>query len=150
MRTPDHLLSLASRVEEAEGADRFLDAQIAAVLRLEKVPHWARLWTGEWRPTEQGSVVLMEDSGLPGPHFMAREYTASLDAALTLLDPDAFWRVGHDGEGADPSLFKAIVSVAKEGSIAITFRSAIAATPALALTAACLKARAHAQDHSHG
>lgn len=134
------LLALAERVEKATGPDRFLDAQIASVIRLEKVPHWARNWTGEWKATEFGSVVLMEDSGNPGPHFMANEYTASLDAAMTLVPEGMMFQVyrGDMGEGS------AIVTRLKQIGLPRVF----AATPALALTAAALRTLAATSEGS--
>lgn len=131
----DELLKLAERCEKAEGLDRELDAQIAAVLRLEKVPHWARNWAGEWRPTEYGSVVLMDADGEPGPHFMSREYTSSLDAAMRLVPEGWEFTVGrtHDEKGS-ASVWLIDRDVTME-----------AATPALALCAAAPRARALSQ-----
>jgi len=63
-----------------------------------------------------------------------------IDAALTLVPDDAFWRLGHDGDGADPSEFKAQIIVPKLGGVDMRGQS-VAATPALALCAAALKAR---------
>ncbi len=62
-------------------------------------------------------------------------YTASIDAALTLVPADTFWRVGHNGEGADPSDFRADVMM---GGL---YSTGIASTPALALCIAALRAR---------
>jgi hypothetical protein len=66
---------------------------------------------------------------------------AWLSAAEMLLGQHDFWRVGHDGEGSDPSLFKAQVGVEREGECWHTFATAIAVDPALSLCAAALKAR---------
>lgn len=128
MTRVDELFALAERCEEAKEPDRYLDAQIASVMRLEKVPHWARTWTGEWKPTEQGSVVLMEADGKPGPHFMAREYTGSLDAARTLMPEGAVWKV-EDHPSYGP---RAVVEDCE----------AYAVDPILALCAAALRAKA--------
>jgi hypothetical protein len=70
---------------------------------------------------------------------LARPYTASLDAAMTLVGTDAFWRLGNDGEGPDVAAFKATVTFGEGPSL--TFHDAVAATPALALVAAALRAR---------
>lgn len=128
------LLRLADEVEKATGPDRRLDASIASLVRLEKVPHWARTWSGPWKPTEVGSVVLMQIDGTPGPHFMAREYTASLDAAMTLV-PEGWFKLQPD-------------SLKGWAALAVVGPWAHAATPALALCAAALKARAHSTKES--
>lgn len=74
-----------------------------------------------------------------------RAFTASIDAAMTLVpegDPAfsaTFWRLGNDGEGADPAEFKAEILLC---SMLTSKRlSATASTPALALCAAALLAR---------
>jgi len=81
------LSELLERVRKATGPDRDIDGHIAAALRVKKnLPDWAKNWPGEWRPTIQGSVVLMNDNGEPGPHFSSMPYTASIDAALALVE----------------------------------------------------------------
>lgn len=105
------LLALASRVEAATGADRELDAAILAAC-----------WDCRGKPTDLGP-----------------RYTASLDAAMSLVPWDAYWRLGHDGDGADPAEYKADVIVPKLGGVDARGR-AIAVTPPLALTAASLRA----------
>lgn len=136
---PGQLAALADRCEKATGPDRLLDAQIAAIVRLEKVPHWAANWTGEWMPTEQGSVVLMEGDGKPGPHFMAREYTASLDAAMALV-PDAamdhaeIYRPDHQSLGWS-------VYLMANANVLRPSCEGFAPTLPLALCAAALRAR---------
>jgi hypothetical protein len=71
--------------------------------------------------------------------FDAR-YTASLDAARSLIGKNAFWRLGNDGEGPEVSAFKATVTSGDGPTLA--FHDAVAATPALALAAAALRALA--------
>lgn len=101
---------LADRCEAASGADRAIDYDIAH---------------------------------LTGDHFRndgkAPTYTASIDAALTLLKPNEFWRVGNDGDGPDPSSFRATISDT-DGEW-IDWHYGTAATPALALCAAALRAK---------
>lgn len=147
------LEELACRVEGLTGPDREVDADI-----------WASINGGYIEEALYGPVVWINDKGwvkhkvalgdgiwrereLLGRADTAPAYTASLDAAMTLVKEDAFWRVGHDGEGPDPSLLKAIISVAKEGEVAITFKTALADTAPLALTAAALRAR---KETTHG
>lgn len=126
---------LSERVEAATGPDRELDAEIAVAVSGDVgaivVPPYERFLfshkPGWWRDGTNKS-------------HSAPSYTASLDAALTLMPSDAFWRLGHDGDGADPSEFRAQVLVPTLGSID-AHGAAFAATPALALCAAALKAR---------
>lgn len=135
------LLALAERCEAATGADRELDAAIA----LAQCDKFFNAGPKHEGGRDRIGVIVGGDRCVPGngaPDWLVPRYTASLDAALTLVPDDAFWRVGHDGEGADPSVFKATIGVAKEGVCWITFRSAIAETAPLALCAAALRARA--------
>jgi len=61
---------------------------------------------------------------------------AYLDAAVMLAGDEAFWRVGHDGAGSDPSMYKAEFI-----QFPLAPKSAVATTPALALLAAIMKAK---------
>ena len=61
---------------------------------------------------------------------------AYLDAAVMLAGDEAFWRVGHDGAGPDPSMYKAEFI-----QFPIAPKSAVSPTPALALLAAIMKAK---------
>lgn len=132
------LEELACRVEGLSGPDREVDELVADAL-FER-SRFAQLADA---PIGTGCMMWWQD----GHEQSALRYTASLDAAMTLVKEDAFWRVGHDGEGPDPSLLKAIISVAKEGEVAITFKTALADTAPLALTAAALRAR---KETTHG
>lgn len=78
------LSQLIERVQAATEGSRELDAEIAAILRMCPIDEdWVRNWTGEWRAIN-GLVHLIGDYGSSG-NFRPREYTTSLDAALTLL-----------------------------------------------------------------
>jgi len=109
------LMELASRVEAGEGPDRELDADIFLTVRPE---HRGRL-------------------------FNAPHYTASLDVAATLVPP---------GDYATGELYR-LEAYSTNGVLVPTHvrasawvpgaPRAYAATPAMALTAACLRARAH-------
>jgi len=116
MTSKDELRALADRVEGLAGPDRAAD-------------HWIFMATAQrdaanyWHPTE------------------GHRYTASLDAAMSLVPTDAFWRVGHDGEGPDPSDFRADVLLVPGAR-----HIARSATPALALTAAALRAIAETAE----
>lgn len=127
------LLALAARCEKASGPDRELDATIAPLTGLTVVD--------EGHPIGR---MCYDDIG--AAHLMPR-YTVSLDAAMTLIGSDAYWRLGNDGEGPDVSAFKATVTSGDGPTL--TFHDALATTPALALCAAALRARAHTQETSH-
>jgi hypothetical protein len=133
--SPEEVAALADRVEHASGPDRELDNDIAIV-------------TGWQFRFEQHDDFLTEETWISpdgSEHSSLPRFTGSLDAAMALVPNDAFWRVGHDGEGADPSLIKAVIGVAKVGECWVTFRMAVALTGPLALCAAALRAIAHLQ-----
>lgn len=95
------LEELIERVKAATGPDREIDGAIAAALKLgDNLPDWAKKWAGEWKPTIQGSVVLMHGDRTPGPHFSAPSFTASIDAIVALIEaklPDSEWGKDHKG-----------------------------------------------------
>jgi hypothetical protein len=120
------LLELADRCEQATGPDRELDAEIAEASGNMPEDYQRATHYGEPRPyfwhkfEHEGEIIPLR-------------YTASLDAAMTLVPEEAWWSVmrapcaeGYDAEVAsdDPRH---------------------AATPALALCAAALRARAGQQ-----
>lgn len=100
--SPADLRALADRVEKATGPDRGLDVDI------EHARGWPDAqWTSD-----------------------ARRYTASLDAAVTLVPRGWTWRVGN------------LVSGGGFAFLGTSLKEHVAATPALALTAAALRALA--------
>lgn len=124
------LAALVERVEQATGLDRELDAEIAWLMH----------------PSDRkrlGSPDLRRECfhlGLPEPQWVPWEsvssfhphYTSSLDAALTLVPEGMAWTVlaisGADAATHSPSAV-------------VTRQAGNAATPALALVAAALRAR---------
>lgn len=72
------------------------------------------------------------------------DFTNSLDAAVRPEGDDVFWRSGHDGEGPDPSLFKAEVLVVRDNGSRSSF--GCARTEPMARRAAELRARAALLD----
>ena len=98
----DTLAALIERVEQATGPDLELDAAIVASLKL---------------------YIIALMSGVP-------HYTASIDAAVSLVPEGWVWVVGNMGNAHVYEERTAGKSVTAE-----------AATPALALTAAALRAR---------
>ena len=112
------LLELAKRCEAAQGPDRGLDMLICTALNT-------------------GRRTGPRD---PGPD----RFTASIDAALSLAK--ANWLVGFkelwDGKAKAANAFIDLYTVKDDGLFWGDHIQACAATPALALTAACLRARA--------
>lgn len=122
----DILNDLAARVEALEGADREVDAMAAAsqIKALDKtqfktIEHWAK-------------AAILNNWTTP-------RFTASIDAAMKLVPPDALWRVGHD-YGEPPSIMANVSYDRSKGWPGFT--KATASTPAIALTAAALRAHA--------
>lgn len=126
---------LVERIEAASGLDRELDREImlAVGYRYEERNIGCRY--------EDGTVALdwvyVDPKTDKWRSTHPLEFTSSIDAAMTLVQADWFWRVGHDGEGADPSLFRADIGE----PVSFGFVRAVAATPALAITAAALRSR---------
>jgi hypothetical protein len=142
------VVALAERVEALTEASREVDFEIW-FMRRDKEQLWSLSGMNAQRPLWTEDDLKRAVQRFPAEYGFGARFTASLDAAMTLVPKsdgnDAyFWTVGHDGEGPDPSDFKARVLhvtpfVHKQSS-------AVAATPALALTAACLRARALASE----
>lgn len=125
---------LAERVEAASGPDRGLDWEIFCIHQPNRLPYYERSLetarsaaeaNGIW--SVRADAIIQHERGL-----MCPRYTASIDAAMTLVPDDlpiAFMSVEdvfHAGLGNDDS------------GNAIWY--AVAATPALALCAAALRA----------
>jgi hypothetical protein len=115
------LLELAERCEKAEGPDRWLDVEIAAALP-----------RGDW---------WQDCMGEPG--YEPRHFTASIDAALTLV-PEGWFvaSLSQDATGWWAGLRPAIASVTTEW----TGGWEPSPNAALALCAASLRARSYVDD----
>ncbi|WP_394659943.1 hypothetical protein [uncultured Novosphingobium sp.] len=132
------LLALADRVEKLTGPDRSIDGMIAEA-------------TGEypcWAPMQNVRQPELFTDGKPGTRareWLAPKFTASLDAAMTLVPEGWGWTVGD--KSPDPSLAWCEIDHLPwhEGYGWAVERKLIvqAATPALALICAALRARAH-------
>lgn len=113
------LSELIAALERADGPSRELDSAICAEMGLEN-------WTAaEW--AEAVSGVGREHWSIPG----SLPYTSSIDAALTLVPEGCYWAVYRSG--------MAYVKPDEDGPQERDL--AAAATPALALCIAALKAR---------
>lgn len=130
--TKDELLELADRCEREE-ASRELDCAVAKV--------------AGWSFNNRHAIFCWRD---PGGEYRTDFplYTTSLDAHVRPAGEDVFWRSGHDGEGPDPSLFKAEVLVVRDNGSRSSF--GIARTEAMARRAAELRARASTPTQGEG
>lgn len=122
MTNPTTLLALAERCEQAAGPDRELDAEIAVALFGGEIIWKTANWTMDSYPARR-----VQNSDYIGGYQNAAipVYTESLDAAVTLVPEGCGWMVMGNASkvGVWPSH---------------------GATPALALCAAALRARAAA------
>ena len=118
---PVALRALADRVEALAGPDREVDAQVGR--------YFAAQFLG-YVPWE--------------PQTGCAKFTASLDAALSLVPEGWVWMTGCAPDGA----FFATLSPTDESGIALGMIDTLAATPALALCAAALRALAHHAEHT--
>jgi hypothetical protein len=137
------LIELAARVEAAEGPDRELDAEIALAVGI------VRERAGECFFGHRDYSVMVLERGYYDIEGSAPELphlTASLDAAMTLvpegcrfnLNKRPYAEARRDG-------FHAQVWFSRYYENASDMPNAWAATPALALVAAALRARASGQ-----
>lgn len=132
------LLALADRCEAASGAGRELDAEIAAATR-SGLPHgcdWARKFPN-WEGERNGHVRVVGNVNgncdYTSGRFEAPRYTASLDAALTLVPPGWFTLMAMEDRHSHSWRWDL------RGGFGVEV-GARAATPALALCAAALDA----------
>jgi len=124
---------LAARVEAATGADRELDAAIFRLLG----------WLPIDNPTHAGGLVgRWTRGGVMSGHSGPPDYTRSVDAALMLVPDGYFARIYCEAPQA------IIVAWTDTVGWEEVCRSALCSTPALALTAAAL--RAHLLENDDG
>lgn len=127
------LSELAARCEAAEAPDRELDAVIREAVGGATVPLYRLVKPMIGHPEWEGGA---SSNG----HWLPF-YTASLDAALTLVPEGWHWSI-YDTNGVD----KACAQV-EPPEYDYEPHTGEAATPALALCAAALKARTREPDH---
>lgn len=120
---------LIERLEKATGPDRELDGLIFKVLAGKPGDEWYLFDDGVWcRRCREDSTAF----------DTPRVYTGSIDAALTLVPPDFDWCAGTDDDVPVAALTRP-----HEGPW--TWNNA--ATPAIALCIAALKARLAMAEH---
>ncbi len=131
MTRRDELLALADRCERAKGPDRELDERIGMAIGLK-------------RTMRVGHECLGNDRVV---RILCPAYSTSLDAAMTLVPKDCLAMVRHlwDGDNrAGQAVLNSYVSSREEadGKMWAAGFIAVSATPALALCAAALRAKA--------
>lgn len=147
------LLALAAECEKAEGPDRALDAKVGAAIRLCPDLDLSKLLypdAAEFVAEEDGAIRVFakgDDGEMRSFHKRgAPRYTASIDAALTLVPEGSVWHVMTDFGGLNRAKVgpagRPSASVYSGGGPGDHFVTADAETPALALCAAALRARA--------
>ncbi len=138
--------ALIAKLEAATGPSKELDRAIAdAVMERDDRPCGEEEQEdGTWRTVYVPWYVLNGYATTFPP-----EFTRSLDAALMLVPADAFWRVGHDGEGPNPGDFRADVLLPMPAERRSFASNGVAPTPALALCIAALEARASTKEQAH-
>jgi hypothetical protein len=122
MSRKDELLALAERVEALTGPDRGVDAEVGR--------YFAAQFLG-YAPWE--------------PQTGCAKFTASLDAAMSLVPDGYWWNVGHV-MGPQPDTQNMFWAMCHFRGAQWPYDRPIAATPALALTAAALRAIAETEE----
>jgi hypothetical protein len=128
MMTETDWNALAEMCEAADGPDRAVDLSIEEAVN----PHYDGIEDGQ-------RAFLIKYGSHPA-------YTASIDSALTLVFGKDLWCVGDDSEGPFARITPGMPGGSYVGSEQITV---CAATPALALLAACCRARGQAASETH-
>ena len=134
------ILALADRVEALTGPDREVDAQIFRTT--ESAPPFQylnKLIALSWHEQEQAYFAQVSDDmrvRYDPPHF-----TASLDAAMTLVPEGFVFSLDTFGS---PAVAK--VYLVRHDNCYVRTKRHTCATPALALTAASLRAMVGGED----
>ena len=129
MSRKDELIALAERVEALTGPDRMVAKLIFAAVYSDGVPSPVVESGYGWREDDAGWwLATGEDARTPPKTVCPPNWLGSLDAAMSLVPEGAQW--GCDSMGGAAVFLKDCK----------LFLSRNAATPALALTAAALRA----------
>jgi hypothetical protein len=142
--TNPKLDDLIARIAAATGPDRALDAEIAVALRIvsDKAPKWLRRWTGpfaliSFEGSDPGQLGAMRPNGENAVNWPAPRFTASLDAAITLIPDDLWWCIAKGKTRPDEPLYGAQIL----GGEKLVAESECDGSAALCLCIAALKAR---------
>lgn len=128
------LLKLAEQCEQATGPDRELDAAISEALG--NCLHTPVVQEVSWSDGTKDLVPVCTKCGAKNAYQEWHRFTASLDSAMTLVPEEYDFYVADDKHG---------VHACVNAKPPISGGSLNAATPALALCAAALRAKAAAQ-----
>lgn len=143
------LIDLSKQCENAKWVNREIDAAIAVAIRYHPYgpSHWLKDSAFPLKPNirkhphdghlieAQGWILPFDQDGvtpLPGNGWNAPHYTSSVDAAMTLIPGGEEWslhRVLYDNKGCPAAV------------VNLDLPEVLAATPALALASAALRAR---------
>jgi hypothetical protein len=136
---------LIRRVESATGPSRELDAEIwwAVERKTAESTYWSAA-TGLPRRLPDNSPIP-GGLGSTAVKVLAPAYTSSLDAALSLVPAGWDWSLESD-TADDNQPIRPTASVWRRGVHPTMDEMVFAATPALALAAAALRARAGERD----
>lgn len=138
MSDKEVLIALAERCEHTADPDRELDAEIAVAVDGGEIVWLTANGTMEAYPARKHPSANHVGGFGKAP---VPTYTASLDAAMTLVPEGASWLASR-GMDEDRTGFASITVANDDPAIEPEDFDAFAATPALALTAACLRALA--------
>jgi hypothetical protein len=141
------LLELAERCEQAAGPDEVLDGAIEAACKIAFGVDVTMFNEGvpiEWESDDDDGRVVVLIGGHKFKAYRAPAFTASLDAAMTLVPEGKGFVVSSVG----PSANRPYALVGDPTAETDESKGASAATPALALCAAALRARAASCDRN--
>ena len=128
MSEAEQIAALADRVEGATGADRELDELVSAAI------------SGAAREVQpNGQTAYHTKDGTRWCGVEVKPYTASLDAAMTLVDPTWFFHISRFSPESDS---RGQAHIYPNRGLGDDYE-ADAATLALALVAAALRARTY-------
>ncbi len=130
------MLALADRCEAATGPDRAIDFDIFRAIHPEYAgPEWKEFGGGLRHINDSSDMRC-----LPPPHMTPARWTASIDATLSLVPDGWKWALHSADDKAPPTAY----CVPDMGRLPWPdwVTDILAATPALALCAAALRARA--------
>lgn len=147
MTTPTILIELAERVEAATGPDRELDIEIGFQLA-SRERLWALSGMNAQRPLFSDDDLWRQVRRCPTEYGLGHCYTSSLDSAMTLV-PEG-WRLYMLSSSDQAKIWSANLWVMASGEEVDSVPAGRAATPALALTAACLRALALSEEKGNG
>ncbi len=125
-------MTIPTRIESLTGPSREMDAELELLVRGDG---WRIQTDCEPFPDEVREGRIQEIRGCGW--IEAKAYTASLDAAMTLVDPRALWAHGSMEDGP----FARLCWPQPDGSFVGGYVEAFAATVPLAICAAALRAR---------